>query len=52
MLNNLPIFAGIQPAELRRDGATLSLARRAMEPGHLLRSVLTRLSSADVPPLK
>jgi len=29
------------PAELCRNGATLSLARRAMEPGHLLRSALT-----------
>jgi len=28
--DNLPILAGIQPTELRRDGATLSLARRAM----------------------
>ena len=33
--DNLPILAGIQPAEFRRKGATLSLARRAMEPGHL-----------------
>jgi len=33
--DNLPILAGIQPAELRRIGATLSLARRAMEPGTL-----------------
>jgi len=33
---NLLILAGIQPAELRRRGATLSLGRRAMEPGHLL----------------
>jgi len=45
--DNLPILAGIQPAELRRSGATLSLARRAMEPGHLLHSALTRPSSAD-----
>jgi len=37
---NLPILAGIQPAELRRRGATLSLVRRAMEPGHLLHSAL------------
>ena len=28
--DNLPIFAGIQPAELRRNGATLSLACRAI----------------------
>jgi len=36
--DNLPIPAGIQPAELRCRGATLSLALRAMEPGHLLHS--------------
>ena len=34
--DNLSILAGIQPAELRRRGATLYLGRRAMEPGHLL----------------
>ena len=39
--NNLRILAGIQPAELRRKGATLCLARRAVEPGHLLHSALT-----------
>ena len=50
--DNLAIHAGIQPAELRRSGATLSLARRAMKPGHLLHSVLTRPSSADVRRLK
>jgi len=33
---NLPIVAGTQPAERRRDRVTLSLACRAMEPGHLL----------------
>jgi len=33
--DNLPILAGIQPAELHR-GATLILARRVMEPGHLI----------------
>jgi len=38
---NLRILAGIQPAELRRIGATLSPACRAMEPGHLLQSTLT-----------
>jgi len=41
------ILAGIQPAELRRNGATLSLARRAMEPVDLLHSALTRPSSAN-----
>jgi len=46
------ILAAIQPAELRRIGATLSLARRAMEPGHLLHSTLTRPSSANARRLK
>ena len=41
-----------KPAELRRNGATLSLARRAMEPGHLLHSTLTRPSSANARRLK
>jgi len=36
--DNLPILADIQPAELFRNGATLSLARRALEPGHFQRS--------------
>jgi len=45
--DNLPTLAGNQPAELRRNGATLSLARRGMELGHLLHSVLTRPSSAN-----
>jgi len=40
--DNLPI----QPAEPRRNGATLSLARHAMEPGYLLHSALIRQSSA------
>jgi len=35
---HLPILAGILPAELRRKRATLSVARRVMEPAHLLRS--------------
>jgi len=33
--------------ELRRNGAMLSLSRRAMDPGHLLHSELTHPSSAD-----
>ena len=33
-VDNLPILAGIQPAELRRNGATLSLTHRAMKPCH------------------
>jgi len=44
--DNLPILAGIPPAELRRNGAALSPARRAMEPGYLLHSALTRPSGA------
>jgi len=50
--DNLPILAGIQPAQLRRYGATLSLVHRAMEPGHLLHSALTRPSSANARRLK
>jgi len=52
LADNLLILAGIQPAELRRNGATLSLARRAMEPGHLLHSTLTRPLSAKTRHLK
>jgi len=50
--DNLPILPGIQPAELRCKGATLSLSRRAMEPGHLLHSALTCPSSANARRLK
>ena len=50
--NNLPILAGIQPAELRRRGATLSLGRLAMEPGHLLHSAITRPPGAAAQRLK
>jgi len=45
--DDLPILAGVQPAELRRNIATLSLARRAVEPRHLLHSALTRPPGAD-----
>jgi len=51
-VDNLPILAGIQPAELRHSGVTLFLGRRAMEPGHLLHSALTRLSNTDARRLK
>ena len=50
--DNLPTLAGIQPAALRRNGATLSLACRAVEPGHLLHLALTRPSSANARRLK
>ena len=33
--DNLPVLADIQPAELRRKGAILPLARPAIGPGHL-----------------
>jgi len=45
-------FRGIQPAERRRIAAPLSLARRAMEPGHLLHSMFTSTSSANARRLK
>ena len=50
--DNLPILAGMQSAELRRSGATLSLGCRAMEPGHLLHSALTCPPSAAARHLK
>ena len=34
--NYVTVLAGIPPAELRRRQATLTLARRALEPNHLL----------------
>jgi len=51
-VDNLPILAGIQPGELHRSGATLSLGRRAMELGHLLHSALTRPTSGVARRLK
>jgi len=50
--DNLPTLAGIQPSELRRQETTLSLARRAMEPEHLLHLALSRPSSANARRLK
>ena len=44
---NPPILAGIQPAELHCNGATLSPARRAMEPQRLLHPGLTGPSTAN-----
>jgi len=35
-IDNLFVLAGIIPFELRRKRATLSLARRAIDPEHLL----------------
>jgi len=48
LADSLPIFAGIKPAKLRWNGDTLSPARRAMEPGQLLHSALTRVQMHGV----
>ena len=50
--DNLPILEGIQPAELRRNGVTLSLARCATESGYLLHSALTCPPSGNAQQLK
>jgi len=50
--DNLTILAGIQPAELRRNAATLSPGRRAMAPKHLLQPTLTHPPSANARRLK
>ena len=40
--HHLPILSGIQPAELRRIGATLSLAHRgSLNPHHILYGLLS-----------
>ena len=40
--DHLPILSGIQPAELRRLGATLSLShRRSLDPDHILYGLLS-----------
>ena len=40
--DHLPILSGIQPAELRRMGATLSLAYRgSLDPDHILHGLLS-----------
>ena len=40
--DHLPVFSGIQPAELRRLGATLSLAYRgSLDPDHILHGLLS-----------
>jgi len=46
------MLVGIQSAERRCSDAKLSLACRAMEPGHLLHSALTRPLSANARRLK
>ena len=40
--DHLPVLSGIQPAELRRMGATVSLAHReSMDPDHILYGLLS-----------
>ena len=40
--DHLPVLSGIQPAELRRMGATLSLAyRESLDPDHILHGLLS-----------
>ena len=40
--DHLPVLSGIQPAEFRRTGATLSLAHRgSLDPDHILYSLLS-----------
>ena len=47
--DHLPVQSGIHPAELRRMGATLSLAYRgSLDPNHILYGILSR-SSDTVP---
>ena len=41
-LDQLPVLAGIPPAELRRRSASLALTRRALDPDHLLHHTITR----------
>ena len=41
-MNHLPVLSGIQPAELRRMGATLSLAHRgSLDADHILHGLLS-----------
>ena len=41
LVEQLPVLAGIPPAELRRRAASLALARRTMDPDHLLHHIIT-----------
>ena len=50
---DLSVFAGIQPADLRRLGATLSLAKRAIhDPNHVLHGQLVGKQDAHLGRLK
>ena len=51
--DNLPDLSGIQPAELRRQGATLSLANcSSLDPDHILHGQLTEPQAASQNSLK
>ena len=51
--NNLPIFLGIQPAERRRQEATLPLANRSsLDPGHILHERLSESQATSKERLK
>ena len=41
-VEQLPVLAGIPPAQFRRRAASLALTRRAMDPDHLLHYTITR----------
>ena len=52
-MDNLPVLSGIQPAELRCQGATLSLANwSSLNPGHILHGQLTESQVASKARLK
>ena len=51
--DNLPVLSAIQPAELRHQGATLSLANRSsLDLGHILHGQLTKPQAASRERLK
>ena len=51
--DNLPVLSGIQPAELRRQGVTLSLANcSSLDPDHILHGQLTEPQTASKERLK
>ena len=51
--DNLPILSGIQPAEFRRLGATLSLAKRgSLDPHHIIHGQLAGLPEVPQERLK
>ena len=51
--DNLPVLSGMKPAELRRQGATISLANcSALDPDHILHGQLTESQTASKERLK